>query len=64
MPGRGLPNIRTGRVGEEVVQVFVEIPKRLKKEQQELLRKFAATEDKSVMPESRGFFDRMKDYFK
>lgn len=63
MPGRGLPNLRTGRVGEEVVQVLIEIPKKLSRDQQELLRKFAESEDRSVMPESRGFFERMKDYF-
>ena len=30
--------------------------------QQELLRKYAATEDLSVLPESKGFFERMKEY--
>lgn len=63
MPGRGLPNLRTGRVGEEIVQVVIEIPRKLTRAQQELLRKFADTEDRSVMPESKGFFERMKDYF-
>jgi molecular chaperone DnaJ len=61
--GRGLPNIRTGRRGDEIVQVLVEIPKRLKKEQEDLLRKFAATEDSHVLPESRSFFDRVREYF-
>ena len=34
----------------------------LNREQEELLRKFAATEDKQVLPESR-LFDRVKEYF-
>ena len=51
------------RTGEEIVQALIEIPKKLKREQQDLLRKFAETEDKSVMPESKGFFERMKGYF-
>ncbi|MFN0134725.1 MAG: molecular chaperone DnaJ [Phycisphaerae bacterium] len=63
LSGEGLPNLRTGRVGDEIVQVVIEIPKKLTKEQQDLLRKFAATEDRSVMPESKGFFERMKEYF-
>lgn len=61
--GEGLPNLRGGGRGDEVVQVLVEIPKKLTKPQQELLRKFAETEDRSVMPESKGFFERVKEYF-
>jgi molecular chaperone DnaJ len=62
LPGKGLPNLQRGRTGDEVVQVLVEIPAKLSREQQELLRKFAATEDKNVLPESRGFFERVKEY--
>jgi molecular chaperone DnaJ len=64
LPGKGLPNLRHGRRGTQVVQVAVEIPKRLSKEQADLLRKFAATEDKSVLPDSKGFFEQVKEYFK
>jgi molecular chaperone DnaJ len=60
---KGLPNVRTGRVGTEIVQVLIEIPKKLSKEQADLLRKFADKEDRSVSPETRGFFDRVRDYF-
>lgn len=63
MHGKGLPNLRSGRSGDEIVQALIEIPKRLTGEQEEMLRKFAATEDNSVLPESRGFFDRVKEYF-
>lgn len=62
LPGKGLPNIRTGRVGDEVVHVVVEIPKKLSRAQEELLRQFAATEDKNVLPETKGFFERVKEY--
>jgi molecular chaperone DnaJ len=64
LPGKGLPNLRNGRRGHQVVQVLVEIPKRLSREQAELLRKFAATEDKSVLPESKGFFEQVKEYLR
>ncbi|MBU0717808.1 MAG: molecular chaperone DnaJ [Planctomycetes bacterium] len=60
--GLGLPDLRTGRQGDELVQVLIEIPKKLNKKQQELLREFAQTEDKSVLPESKGFFDKLVDY--
>lgn len=62
MPGKGLPNLRGGRPGDEIVQVLIEIPTKLSREQKDLLRRFAASEDKEVMPESKGFFDRMKEY--
>lgn len=64
LDGKGLPNLRSGRFGNEVVQVLIEIPKKLDSEQEELLRQFATTEDNNVLPESKGFFDRVKDYFK
>jgi molecular chaperone DnaJ len=62
LSGKGLPNLRTGRPGHEIVQVVIEIPQKLSREQEELLRKFASTEDTSVLPESKGFFERMKEY--
>jgi molecular chaperone DnaJ len=60
--GKGLPNLRNGRRGDLVVVLLVEIPKRLSARQQELLREFATTEDKDVMPESKSFWDKIKDY--
>lgn len=62
LAGKGLPSPRRGRNGELIVVVLIEIPKKLTKPQQELLRKFAASEDKSVLPESKGFFERVKEY--
>jgi len=60
--GLGLPDIRNGRHGDEMVQVLIEIPKKLNKKQKDLLRDFAETEDRRVLPESRGFFDKLIDY--
>lgn len=62
LAGLGIPDLRSGRRGDELVQVVVEIPKKLSKEQKDLLRKFADTEDKNVLPESKGFFDKLVDY--
>lgn len=63
LPGKGVPNLRNGRRGDQIVQVAVEIPKKLSRDQEDLLRQFAATEDKNVLPESKGFFERVKEYF-
>lgn len=60
--GLGLPDLRNGRRGDQLMQVTVEIPKKLDKAQEKLLREFATTEDKSVLPESKGFFDRVMEY--
>jgi molecular chaperone DnaJ len=60
--GIGLPDLRSGRRGDELVQVMVEIPKRLNKAQEALLREFAKTEDRTVLPESKGFFDKLTEY--
>jgi len=62
LKGLGVPDLRTGRRGDEFVQVAIEIPKKLSKQQETLLRDFAETEDKSVLPESKGFFEKLMDY--
>ncbi len=63
MNGLGMPDLRSGRAGDELVQVLVEIPKKLSDKQEKLLREFAESEDRSVLPESKGFFDRLREYF-
>lgn len=63
LSGMGLPDLRTGRAGDELVQVLIEIPKKLDRSQEELLRSFAETEDKNVLPESKKFFEKLLDYF-
>ncbi len=63
LAGQGLPDIRNGRRGDVIVQMTVETPKKLSKRQEQLLREFADTEDSSVLPESKGFFEKLVDYF-
>ncbi len=62
LAGLGLPNLRSGRVGDELVQVVIEIPRKLDARQEEMLRQFAETENESVLPESKGFFAKMMEY--
>lgn len=61
--GQGLPDIRTHRNGDQLVQVTVEIPNRLNTKQEQLLREFAATENGNVFPQSKNFFEKLKRYF-
>jgi len=61
--GQGLPDIRTHTTGDQLVQVIIETPTKLNTEQQELLRKFAQTENKRVSPKSTSFFEKLKKHF-
>ena len=62
LQGQGLPNLRSGQHGDLAVVTMIEIPKKLTAKQEELLRDFALTEDHEVMPHSRGFWDKIKEY--
>lgn len=59
----GLPNLRTGLRGDQIVRVLIEIPKKLTDRQHELLREFAETENHDVLPHSKGFWDKVKEIF-
>ncbi len=61
--GQGLPDIRSRRTGDQLVQVIVETPEKLNKRQEELLREFARTESKRVSPKAQGFVEKLKKYF-
>ncbi len=63
LTGQGMPDLRGGRRGDELVQVVVEIPRQLSSDQENLLREFARTEDKSVLPESKGWLERLVTFF-
>jgi molecular chaperone DnaJ len=60
--GKGLPNLRNGRHGDLAIVLLIEVPKKLTDKQQDLLREFAETEDRSVMPHSESFWDKIKSY--
>ena len=61
--GQGLPDIRTHRTGDQLVQIIIETPTKLNAEQQKLLTEFAKTENKNVSPKSTGFFEKLKQQF-
>lgn len=61
--GQGLPDIRTRRTGDQLVQVAIETPTRLNEKQEELLREFAKTESRTVSPKTHSFFERLKKHF-
>jgi molecular chaperone DnaJ len=64
LKGKGLPDWRTYRTGDELVQILIEIPRKLTDKQKQLLKEFAASEDSNHMPQRKGFLDKLKEVFK
>ncbi len=61
--GQGLPDMRSHRTGDQLVQVTIETPTNLNARQEELLREFAQTESINVSPKIRSFFEKLKRHF-
>ncbi|WP_120078565.1 molecular chaperone DnaJ [Aurantiacibacter odishensis] len=61
--GAGMPVLQGRGRGDLVVEVMVETPTKLSSRQKELLREFRETETGEECPESRGFFDKLKEAF-
>jgi molecular chaperone DnaJ len=63
VPGKGMPNHRTGRTGDLLVVLTLETPRHLSKRQEELFRELADIDNKHVSPERKGFFEKLKSLF-
>jgi molecular chaperone DnaJ len=63
LAGRGMPNPQGGRTGDILVQTFIETPKKISAEQEEILRKLAELEQTEVLPERKNFLKRLTEYF-
>lgn len=59
--GAGMPVLQGRGVGDLVVEIHVETPSKLSSRQKEILREFQATETGEECPQSKGFFERIKD---
>jgi molecular chaperone DnaJ len=57
--GLGLPRLNGGGKGDQLVRLNVEVPKRLNKEQKELVRKLRELEDSSSHPKTTAFRKKM-----
>ncbi len=58
---QGIPNIRTGRPGDMLVQAIIEVPRKLSAGQEELLRELAELDQVAVSPRRRGFLKWLKE---
>ena len=61
--GAGMPVLQGRGRGDLVAEIVVETPTKLSRRQKEILEEFRATETGEECPESRGFFDKLKDVF-
>jgi molecular chaperone DnaJ len=62
--GHGVPSLRSGRRGDLLVEIAVDIPPKLSGEEAELLAQFAALRGEEVAPaKDHGFFSRIRSAF-
>jgi molecular chaperone DnaJ len=64
LKGKGLPDVRSHRTGDQLVQVIVEIPKKLSDRQKQLLREYLASEAPQVDEKRKTFMSKLKEMFK
>jgi molecular chaperone DnaJ len=60
---KGMPSLRGGRQGDQLVRVHVEVPQSLTPEQRKLLEDFARVSGDAAEPTSKSFFEKAKKFF-
>jgi len=61
MRGKGIHHLRSNGRGDQLVIVNISVPQSLTNEQRELFKELGSSLGKEVIPQERGFFDRLKD---
>jgi molecular chaperone DnaJ len=61
--GKGIPSLRGGAPGDQLVRVQVEVPAALSSEQRRILEEFARVSGDASEPTSRSFFEKAKKFF-
>jgi len=60
---KGMPSLRGGRQGDQLVRIHVEVPTSLTAEQRRILEEFAKVGGDANEPTSRSFFEKAKKFF-
>ncbi len=63
LKGKGMPSLRGGYYGDQMVRVKIEVPKSLTSEQRRKLEEFALECGDAEEPMSKSFFDKAKRFF-
>jgi len=58
VPGKGVPHLRGRGRGDLIVVTYIETPKKISKEQEEILRRLAELEGSKVAVKKKGIFSR------
>ncbi len=61
--GKGMPNLRGGAPGDQLLRVQVEVPQKISEEQRRLLEEFARVSGDANEPTSKSFFEKAKKFF-
>ena len=60
---KGMPSLRGGSQGDQLVRVQVEVPQSLTSEQKKILEEFARVSGDAAEPTSKSFFEKAKKFF-
>ena len=63
LKAKGMPVLRSKQQGDLYIQVEVETPKNLSRQQRDLLKAFEEASNPDTSPASAGFFARVKEFF-
>lgn len=61
--GKGMPDPHGRGVGDLLVEIQVEVPRKMTERQEQLLRELADVEHTNVSPHQKSFLEMIKDYF-
>jgi molecular chaperone DnaJ len=63
LKGRGMPHLRGGSHGDQLIRVQVEVPTHLSSEQKKILEEFSRISGDTDEPMGKGFFEKAKKFF-
>ncbi len=63
LKGKGMPDLRGGSAGDQLVRVNVEVPTSLTSEQRKKLEEYAAASGDAHEPMAKSFFEKAKKFF-
>ena len=64
LKGKGIPSLRSGSRGDQLVRIKVVVPTRLNEKQKDALRRFEEISRDNINPEEKSFLNKVKDFFK
>lgn len=63
LKGKGVPVLGSNRRGDQHVRIHVRVPKKLSAEQKKVLEKFRELDTDNYDPDSKGFFEKVRELF-